>query len=219
MSHAIQQSQLAAWYPRPPGPTGSGRGRTSAHIVMLALLAAFVTGCGGSDANRDAAAITAARVTRPGEVLLDPAARLRELAMLPTPLRNAWCLVGAAPSVEPAPVAMLHDRPYGPDTASEPFALAVMTDAAAGVAGDAGARRRLVDLFDRWAEAGALTQLERPSANTYYALDRTLLPTLVAFALVRDWAELKPLPRLRIQSWLEQLARLRGPERPDPGAR
>ena len=184
---------------------------------MLALLAAFVTGCGGSDANRDAAAITAARVTRPGEVLLDRAVRLRELATLPTPLRNAWCLVGVAPSIAPEPVTMLRDRPYGPDTASEPFALAVMTEAAAGLAGDAGARRRLVDLLDRWAEAGALTQIERPSANTYYALDRTLLPTLVAFALVRDTAELGPLPRLRIQSWLELLAGLRGPDRPTVG--
>ena len=64
---------------------------------MLALLAAFVTGCGGSDANRDAAAITAARVTRPGEVLLDRAARLRELATLPTPLRNAGARSGLLP--------------------------------------------------------------------------------------------------------------------------
>ena len=114
---------------------------------------------------------------------------------------------------------MLRDRPYGPDTASEPFALAVMTEAAAGLAGDAGARRRLVDLIDRWAGAGALTQLERPSANTYYALDRTLLPTLVAFALVRDTAELDALAPPADP----ELARAAGPAArpgaPDPGAR
>lgn len=184
---------------------------------MLALLAAFVTGCGGSGTDGDAAALAGARVTRPGEVLFDRATRLRELAAMPAPLRDAWCLAATEPGPAPAPVTTLRDRAYGPDTASEPFALTVMTAAAAGLAGDADARRRLVDLLDRWAQADSLTQIERPTANAYYALDRTLLPTLVAFALLRGAPELTTLPRLRIQAWLERLDRLRGPERPLAG--
>lgn len=186
-------------------------------IPMLALLAAFVTGCGGGDSNSDVAALAAARVTRPGEVLFERASRLRELATMPAPLRDAWCLIATEPGAVPAPVTTLRDRPYGPDTASEPFALAVMTATAAGLAGDADARHRLVDLLDQWAEADALTQIERPTANAYYALDRTLLPTLVAWALLRDAPELTTIPRLRIQAWLQRLDRLRGPERPSTG--
>lgn len=208
----IRQSRLAASRLRPTG------GGAHSNIAMLALLAAFVTGCGGGDANGDPAALTMARVTRPGEVLFNPQARQRALATMPAPLRDAWCLAANEAGAMPAPVTRLRDRPSGPDTASEPFARAVMTATAAGFAGDADARHRLVDLLDQWAQAGALTEIERPTANAYYALDRTLLPTLVGFALLRDTPELTTMPRLRIQAWLQRLDRLRGPDRPSTGS-
>ena len=187
---------------------------------MLALLAAFVTGCDRSD--RDAASVASrtmaqAKITRPGEILFRPEARRRALASMPPSLRAAWCLVGAETLRAPAPIEMLQDRPYGPDTASEPFAWAVMTATSAGLAGDADARRRLAGLLDRWATAGALTRLERPTVNAYYALDRTLLPTLIGFALLRDTPEFEPAARLRIRAWLAQLDRLRGRERTPAG--
>jgi poly(beta-D-mannuronate) lyase len=61
--------------------------------------------------------------------------------------------------------------------------------------------------------------LEKATANSYYALDRTLLPTLVSFSLVRDDPALDAARRDRIERWLAQLARLRGPDRRLPGPR
>ena len=43
----------------------------------------------------------------------------------------------------------------------------------------------LVELLDGWARDRALLRTVRPNANTSYALDRTLLPTIVAFSLAR----------------------------------
>jgi poly(beta-D-mannuronate) lyase len=70
-------------------------------------------------------------------------------------------------------------------------------------------------LLDRWARGDGLARIAQPSANVYYALDRTMLPTLVAFALVRDDPALTPDRRERIERWLAHLVRLRGSARPE----
>jgi poly(beta-D-mannuronate) lyase len=115
------------------------------------------------------------------------------------------------------PVRRLRALADGPDNASEPFAWAVMTEGAAAFAGDPAARSALLALLDRWAQGAGLTQLEKGTANSYYALDRTLLPTLVSFSLVRDDPALEPARRDRIERWLAQVARLRGPDHRLPG--
>ena len=86
-----------------------------------------------------------------------------------------------------------------PDSASEPFALAVMSDAAASLAGDRPSGRRLGQLLDRWATGQALLRTERPTANMTYALDRTLLPTIVAFSLARQDPGIDAAKAARIQ--------------------
>ena len=67
-----------------------------------------------------------------------------------------------------------------------------MAGGAAALAGDRAAAGSLAGLLDQWAQAGALTEVEQPTANTFYALDRTLLPTIVAFSVLRDDPALEP---------------------------
>jgi poly(beta-D-mannuronate) lyase len=180
---------------------------------MVALLAAFVTCCG---AEKPGPALTpqGAEVTRPGRVLFPRDERAAELARLPPALGAAWCPAHVGPA--PQPVARLRALPDGPDNASEPFALAVMTDAGAALAGDSAATARLIRLLARWADAGALRGGggERGGANRAYALDRTLLPTIVAFASVAGNPGMDAVTRERVRSWLGHLVETR----PRPGA-
>ena len=100
---------------------------------MLALLAPFVTSCGAERADTtripsvpgDAGRAGAVRPCRPGR---------DELARLPPAQREAWCPAHADDT--PRVVARLRTDEGDADTASQPFALAVMSDAGAG------ARRR-----------------------------------------------------------------------------
>lgn len=150
--------------------------------------------------------------------MLDPARRLMLLASLGDAQRNAWCAPADVAALSlPEPVPGLRALADGPDSASEPFALAVMQLAAAALGPEPGpARLRLAALLDGWAGADALARSKPGHANTYYALDRTLLPTLVGYALIRDEPALEPARRVRIDRWLERLVRWRGIDRPDP---
>ena len=115
-------------------------------MAMLALLASFVTSCTVATLLRnpadDAPKLPSAQVTRPGEVLFPRQERASTLAGLPGPTRASWCPDRTAR--DPAPIPRLTGARGRPDTASEPFALAVMTDAAAALAGDRAAQARLV---------------------------------------------------------------------------
>jgi poly(beta-D-mannuronate) lyase len=201
-------------------PCRRGRVRAAgSKLLMLALAAALVTACTAEDRREDPVSPPAATVAQPGEILFVRAERRAALATLPADVRGSWCL-GANPTPpDLPPVRQLRALADGPDNASEPFAWAVMTDGAAAFAGDPAARAALLALLDRWAQGAGLTQLEKGTANSYYALDRTLLPTLVSFSLVRDDPALEPARRGRIERWLAQVARLRGPDRRLPGPR
>ena len=170
---------------------------------MLVLMVGFVTSCGA----QGPAAGGLERVTRPGVVLVVPERRAAELRALPPAERDAWC--PAARGRPPPPVPALAQRGDEADKASEPFALDVMQDAAAGIAGEAEAEERLVALLDGWARAGALLRPARPSTARNYALDRTLLPTLVAFASLGEPARRDPERLDRIRLWLAVLVESR----------
>jgi poly(beta-D-mannuronate) lyase len=168
---------------------------------MLAVFAILVTSC----------ALVRALPDPPpgasGEILLVRDARLAALRALSPEQRHRWCGTGQVPPEAFRPVPGLRDRPDGPDPASEPFAAAMMALAAAGFgAEDADARRTLVELLGRWSRANALSASVR-SVNGRYALDRTLLPTIVAFALVRDDPVWSPTRREAVAEWLERLVR------------
>jgi poly(beta-D-mannuronate) lyase len=169
---------------------------------MLALLVAFVTSCNGPAG--DIGHLTeSARVTEAGRVLFPVGARAEVLAAWPAAQREAWCLPHAG--IRPRIVAGLSSEDGDTDTASEPFALAVMTDAGASLAGNAAGTERLIRLLDSWARGYALWRGDRRALNRNYALDRTLLPTIVAFATIRDRPELTPVARQRIEAWLGRL--------------
>jgi poly(beta-D-mannuronate) lyase len=183
---------------------------------MLAVFAAFVTSCGPAPAMHEhgGSAPRAGSPGRPGEILFVRAERRAALETLPQERRRAWCgasdlehLLHAARK----PVPGLGELDDGPDPASEPFAYAVMLAAAAGFGDeDPTARSGLAELLRGWARADALTVTDRPAANARYALDRTLLPTIVAFWLLGDDPVLAPPERRRVADWLGRLVRLRG---------
>ena len=94
-----------------------------------------------------AAAIPVAGAQPPGDVAVSAAWTRAVGATAPTAagymtLRNRGAvpdrLVGAETLRAPAPIEMLQDRPYGPDTASEPFAWAVMTATSASTTSRGG---------------------------------------------------------------------------------
>ena len=178
---------------------------------MLAFLLAFVTSCNDPTplADTDAAG---AGVRQPGVVLVRVPERAQLLATLPDPRREAWCPAAAGPT--PRVVAGLGTADGETDNASEPFAWAVMTDAAAALAGDGAAAQRLTLLLDRWARDNALWRGDRRDINRNYALDRTLLPVIVGYAILRDRPDLPAATRQRIETWLGRLvgSRLPPPE-------
>ena len=186
---------------------------TMVSAVLLQLGTAAPAAAAGDDDPQ------AYRVTRPGEVLFDRAARAALLAELSPERRRAWC--GSATESWRSHKAKTElktptDDDLQTDERSEPFAWTIMTAAAAAFGqGDPEAREALTGNLRRWARGEALTKLKDRHENTYYSLERTLLPTIVAFGLVRsdpDWDESE---RKEVEEWLNRLVRLRGVKRPD----
>lgn len=162
------------------------------------------------------AALAGYEVNQPGRVLFDTEARRRYLLTLGPEQRTTLC--GEPRSRWPShPVVKLVRArdDGGPDERSEPFAWTVMNVAAVAYGhDDAAARRSLVRLLDRWARSGGLARLEEDEVNAYYAVDRSLLPTLVAWSLVRKAPDVDEDRAKRIDRWLRRVARLRGDLRP-----
>ncbi|HET6521275.1 MAG TPA: alginate lyase family protein [Geminicoccaceae bacterium] len=161
--------------------------------------------------------IEAYRVTRPGLVLFDPEARAETLAGMPEGRRRALCEAGFERWPVHKPVKKVAaPKDYGGDVRSEPFAWTVMNAAAAAFGLDDGdAREALIANLERWAKGDALTRLGNRRPDTYYSLDRTLLPTIVAYGLVREHPDLEKARQKRIHSWLKHLVRMRGVKRDD----
>ena len=159
------------------------------------------------------------RVTRPGEVLFERAARAELLADLSPEQRTTWC----GPATESwrshkakTKLKTPADDDLQTDERSEPFAWTIMTAAAAAFGqGDPDAREALTGNLRRWARGEALTKLKDRQENTYYSLERTLLPTIVAYGLVRDDPDWDESERKEVERWLNRLVRLRGVKRPD----
>jgi poly(beta-D-mannuronate) lyase len=163
--------------------------------------------------------LSAYRVTRPGEVLFERAARAELLADLSPEQRTTWC--GPATGSWRSHKAKTKlktpaDDDLQTDERSEPFAWTIMTAAAAAFGqGDPDAREALTGNLRRWARGEALTKLKDRQENTYYSLERTLLPTIVAYGLVRDDPGWNESERKEVERWLNRLVRLRGVKRPD----
>lgn len=171
---------------------------------MLALIALFVTSCGEAPTRSGAPSQRSqAGVSQPGTVLASTRQRGAALAALPAALVATWC-----PPYDGRPVALvshLRSLPDGPDTSAQPFALAVMEDTGATLAGNHDAAARLSHLLDRWARQDALRPSGPPDVNRNYALDRALLPTLVAVAVLERNAAFGQAERARVLTWLKSL--------------
>jgi poly(beta-D-mannuronate) lyase len=150
-------------------------------------------------------------VTRPGLVLVDTAARRAKLGELTDDERVLLC--GAAR--QNWPTHGVQRNITGDAQVAQTLALTMMQAAARYLAErDEAARNAIVGNLRRLAGEGAFSRLVEPvTVNHFYNLDRTLLPTITAFALVAADAgpvtdELRP-----IRAWLDRLVRWRGPER------
>lgn len=153
----------------------------------------------------------------PGEVMILRERRRAELAAMPDTLverlcgpdrRSGWPSHGTVRNVS------------GEGQPAQGLALTLMRAAAAVLAWDSDvARRLIVSHLVRYASKDALSRLRGEiDANTFYNLDRTLLPVIVSYSFVRDHPDLESQDRERIDEWLERLVRFRGPDRAvDPG--
>jgi len=136
--------------------------------------------------------------------LFDVAARRAELASEAGAAVNAIC---QAPKLEAdlrlAPVEALGATDgYGSDNRSADFAWAAMALAGKALAGDPAADAGLRDLLRTWAGADALGA-SADVHDAHFALKRTLLPTIVAFTVVRDGMAAED--RARVGAWLARL--------------
>jgi poly(beta-D-mannuronate) lyase len=163
-------------------------------------------------------ALDMATVSRPGEVLFVRAARLAELEAMSGEERATLCGVEVGRWRSHRALTRV-DSPteYGMDLRAEPFAHTVMRAAAAAWGNDeAEARQVLVGLLNRWARGRALTRFDRSNASNFYAVERALLPTVVAWSLVRSMAEVPEAEGRRITTWLERVVRGRDRDRDGP---
>ena len=163
---------------------------TARRLAVAAFLAGLVV------------AVPAAAVSPPGIVYFDPAARATELARPDRAIAREACLAVARDpawaDLPPLPALEPTDG-YGSDNRTAPFSWAVMVLGGRALAGDRAAAKDLATLLTRWAEADALAATP-VSHDPYYALKRTLLPTIVAYAIVRPG--LTDAERTRIDDWL-----------------
>lgn len=156
--------------------------------------------------------------------MLVRAERLAELEAAGAEFRAAVCGVQVKEWRTHEPITRVASpEEYGIDTRAEPFAHTVMRAAAAAFGtDDAKARRALIRLLRRWAKAGALTVFDPAQESNFYTVERTLLPVIVAWSLVRDHPDVPAEDGALISTWIDRLivARVRPNQKPlgDPMA-
>jgi poly(beta-D-mannuronate) lyase len=150
-------------------------------------------------------------VNRPGMVLVDPAARRSVLEALPEDQRVGLC----GSQRNNWPTHGIQRNISGESQVAQTLARTMMEAAARYLAEqDRDARDAIVANLRRFAREDAFSRLVEPvTVNHFYNLDRTLLPTITAFALLRDDPDLDPADVAAIEQWLDRLVRWRGPDR------
>ncbi|OJF91670.1 alginate lyase family protein [Pararhizobium antarcticum] len=93
---------------------------------------------------------------------------------------------------------------YGTDRAGAEFAWAMMVLSGRVMAGDTQSATMLRNLLTKWAGAKAFQDTEL-SHDAYYALKRALLPTIVAFSIVKDG--LTDDHANLVEQWLDPIVR------------
>lgn len=151
------------------------------------------------------------RVTRPDALLFDHARRKQFLSATPQIVRERLCGTDRQQWPHHGVVRNVHDHTQP----GQNVVLTLMTGAAAAFGtDDEAARAAVVGNLARWAEGGALGEFrQNPAATMYYNLDKTLLPVIVAFSLVRDHPATAAGDRAVIEEWLDRLVWRSGPGR------
>jgi len=122
------------------------------------------------------------------------------------PLREACLAVARNPAwanMEPI-VSLRATDGYGTDRSSNQFAWAMMVLAGRSLAADPDSRIDLAKLLVNWAKAGAFRETEIVH-DAYYALKRTLLPTIVAYQVIAP--SLSPRDFDMVKAWIDGLVR------------
>lgn len=185
-------------------------------LLIAAVVTSVLAGCAPGLSWTDRADSDGWTVRHPGRVLVEPSRRRAMLAPIAEPELAALC--GARRSSWPSYKAVTRVRPPGDPSedvpSAAPFTLTVMQQAARVLgAGDAIARRGLVELLDRWAKGRGLSKLDPSSTGEVYSLNRALLPLIASYAIVREAPEMDRARRQRIEAWLGGLVH----SRPPPG--
>jgi len=93
---------------------------------------------------------------------------------------------------------------YGTDGSGNQYAFAVMVLSGRALAGDKRAEDMLKRFLLKWADAGAFSKTEKIH-DAYYALKRLMLPTVVAFSIIRDG--LSDEDKQKLTAWIDPLVR------------
>lgn len=93
---------------------------------------------------------------------------------------------------------------YGSDRSAHTFSWAVMVLSARALAGETASEEGLKKLLLKWSAADGFEKTLK-AHDAYYALKRTLLPTIVAYSIIRDGLE--PAEVKQIGDWLDPLVR------------
>ncbi|MEO1017579.1 MAG: alginate lyase family protein [Pseudomonadota bacterium] len=169
-------------------------------------------------------AVTMLQAAEPaGPIFFDPEQRRLELASMGAAQRDALCAAERKSWRSYKALTTVRDKDeYGIDERAEPFAMSVM-DAAAEAYGldNKVARKHLVGILDRWADGRAFSKLKPPSPSAFYAVDRSLLPVIIAYWLTHDAPEMSKKKRQRIYAWIDGLVERGAVRRPtlDPKSR
>ena len=161
-----------------------------------------------------ARAIVPVVIAKAGEVLVWRADRASSLRKLPIEQRAALCgRRQQSWSLHEPETTVSARRQPGQD-----LAWTLMRAAAVALAfDDHAAKRAIVDNLAGWAKQEALHTIEpNRKVRAYYNLDRTLLPMIASFSIVRHDPQISALTSAQIEAWLNRLVdRRRGPLRFD----
>ncbi len=150
-------------------------------------------------------------VTKPGLVMVDADERRAFLEGLDKERLFRWC----GPAISGWPRHGVAKNVTSEKQVGDTLAWTMMLSGARMLGFDdedavKAVRRNLL----RWAKDEALTEFEDPeNASMYYNLNRTLLPIIVNYAIVRNHPAFDEEDRQRIERWLGEIVWRRGPQR------
>ena len=142
-----------------------------------------------------------------GPALFDVDQRRAELQLPEFAAARDACLAVSADAVLPLPepVAALHPTAeYGTDHASQDFAWTMMVLGGRSLAGDGAATTLLIEALTRWTAADAL-EASPTHYDPFFAIKRTMLPTMVSYRIVAD--RMTPDDSALVRDWIDGLVR------------